>query len=40
MQQEWLGSLRGSGSCDLLGGLKKTLELPDIDTLLVVIGSR
>ena len=37
---EWLNSLRGSGSCSLLGGLEKALALPDIDTILIVLGSR
>ena len=37
---EWLNSLRGSGSCSLLGGLEKALALPDLDTILIVLGSR
>lgn len=38
--QQWLDSLRGSGSCSLLRGLEKAIALTDIDTLLIVMGSR
>ena len=38
--QQQLRSLRGSGSCSLLPGLEKALQLTDVDTLLVVLGSR
>ena len=38
--QQWLDSLRGSGSCSLLRGLEKAMALTDIDTLLIVMGSR
>lgn len=39
-KQEWLDSLKGSGSCNLLEGLKKALDLPGVDTVLLVLGSR
>ena len=38
--QQWLDSLRGSGSCSLSRGLEKAMALTDIDTLLIVMGSR
>ena len=40
MAGEWLDSLGGSGACSLLEGLDKALSLSDIDTVLVVMGSR
>ena len=38
--QQQLKSLRASGSCSLLQGLEKALQLTDVDTLLVLLGSR
>ena len=38
---EWVEGLKGSGgTCSLLPVLKKAVALTDIDTLLIVMGSR
>lgn len=38
---QWVESLKGSGEmCSLLTGLETALELTDIDTLLIVMGSK
>ena len=37
---QWIDSLRGCGTCSLLSGLEKALAITDIDTILIVMGSR
>ncbi|CAI8007237.1 von Willebrand factor A domain-containing protein 3A [Geodia barretti] len=37
---QWVEGLKGSGVCSLLSGLKRALALTDIDTLLIVLGSK
>ena len=35
----WVSGLQASGSCDLVGALRVALELPDIDTVCIVMST-
>ena len=40
MAEQWVEGLKGGSVCNLLTGLVKGLALTDIDTLLIIIGSK